>query len=151
MKKLFFLSFIICLYFCSCNSGSVSQHTGADTAQIITQVFNSKKLSEGIPPGIDTVYLIKSKKFSYYNPSWPRSINKLKVIYLDDIPQNTEGLDRTSKITDKPLRYLINKFSIKTDSVNISVYGINQRTEYNYRLIRKNANWQIIWSGWGID
>jgi hypothetical protein len=136
------------LFLCSCNKHNSKQPaTGIDTAQIITQVFNSKKILESIPAGIDTIYLIKSSKFKHYNNSWPKTVKKLKLIYLDDTPENTIKLSHAAKVTDRPLRYIVTDFSIKPDSANIWIYGINQWIDYHYNLVRKDGNWKIIRSG----
>jgi hypothetical protein len=152
MKKILFLCIIYSHFLCSCNNnGTGLNATGTDTTQILTQVFSSQKLLESIPSTIHTISLIKSKKIPYYNNSWPGNAGKLNIIYVDETPKNTEKPHFGSKLTDPPIRYVITKFSIKADSANVNLYGINFMTDYYYKLIKKDDKWQITWSNWAIE
>jgi hypothetical protein len=147
--KFLIIGFICCL--CSCDSRRSEQYTGADTAQIITQLFNSKKIIENIPPVIDTIHLIKSKKFIYYNDSWPRKIGKLSIAYIDETPENMGRPHFGSKLTNQPIRYVITKFSIIGDTANVNIYSVNFFLDYYSKLIKKNNNWEIVQLNWAIE
>lgn len=140
-----------CVCFCACNRKGIASYTGVDTAQIINQVFSSKKIMEDIPDTIHAITIIKSQKFKYYNSSWPNASGRLKLFYVADTPGADEGLKRYSKITDKPLRYVITRFAFKVDSAMVYIYGINQRIDYRYNLLKKNDGWKITKVNWSIE
>ncbi|HMG07540.1 MAG TPA: hypothetical protein VK609_03470 [Mucilaginibacter sp.] len=148
--KITFIAFICSLYLCSCHTGKTG-HKTADTTQIISTAFNAGKFRDGIPKTVDTIYIIKSEKFKYYNSSWPNEVDKLKIVYIDDTPEVSESLKPESKITDKPLRYVVTTFSINSDSATVTIYGINQRTDYNYKFAKKNNEWLVSQVGWQIE
>ncbi len=91
----------------------------------------------------DSIYFIKSKN-GLYNSSWPTKIKQIKIGYLKETSVNVKRLERSERITDKPLRYIVTSFNISNDSSHLVVYGINQLTDYTYHLRKVNNTWKIV-------
>jgi hypothetical protein len=144
------IGFICSLYLCGCTS-TVNNNKRTDTIQIVKSIFNSDKVKAGIPNNVDTIYVIKSHKFKFYNKFWPVDVNQLKIVYIEESKESTEPLIPGSKITDRPIRYVVTKFSVQADSASASIYGINHRTDYNFKFVKKDDKWIISHTSWQIE
>lgn len=117
--------------------------SGKDTSDILSTILTSGKIKEDMYIIPDSIYFIKSKN-GLYNSSWPTKIKQIKIGYLKETSVNVKRLERSERITDKPLRYIVTSFNISNDSSHLVVYGINQLTDYTYHLRKVNNTWKIV-------
>ncbi|GAA4321467.1 hypothetical protein GCM10023149_21330 [Mucilaginibacter gynuensis] len=127
----------------ACNRNGSHAVTGADTTDVLNAVLHSEKIVEDMYKIPDTIFFIKTKK-GYYNSSWPLETGKIKISYIDETPAAVKRIERSNKLNAKPLRYIVTSFSIDHDSSKIVIHGINQLTDYSYRLRKKDGKWSVV-------
>lgn len=134
----------------ACNRIPVNQvDRYEDSLAILKTVLLSENFQKEIPDEIDTIYLLKSKK--YYNSSWPVKLADLSIQYIEDKPENQVTNYPGVKKPDNRFRYAIPFFKIENDSAKIFCYEFNGRIDFKYKLQKKGDKWVITSEEIGME
>ncbi|GAA4319838.1 hypothetical protein GCM10023149_18770 [Mucilaginibacter gynuensis] len=135
---------------CTFKNDASKRSTGTDTVKILSLVFTYDKVIEDMYIKPDTIFIIKTKR-AKYNSSWPKYAGKIKIDYWDETPETTKRLQFNNRIDDKPMRYIVTSFSIEHDSSNVTVYAVNQRADYSFKLKKTDSVWTVSHFSYTIE
>lgn len=126
----------------SCPNNKQSENS-SDTTQIIAEIFkpNSALMIDFELNSADTLFILKSKTF--YNQSWPDSLNKLAFIYIDDVATSRYFNKPGSGKIDARKRFGFGAFAIKNDSSFVGLTYFNSPTDYDCELVKEQDSWLL--------
>lgn len=135
----------------SCQFIEHSDNQIKDTTQIITTIFSRGDIPyfwqlDKLSP--DTIYILANK---YYNPQWPKRLNKITVSYISDNRLNRHVNKPWEKEYDGRLRYIITGFEIASDTATVAVYNFNTVTNFTSKLLKTKDKWVIKEQGTIMD
>lgn len=142
LQKIIFL-FSIAIFFNSC-SNNHKINNNVDTVQVISEIFspNSAIIKNFNHKSLDTFYILKSKK--YHNQSWPKSVKKLTLLYIDDNSKNSSYNKPGSGKIDARKRFGLTKFELNNDSAFVDFTYFNSPTGFTFKLVKKGGKWLLI-------